>query len=83
MYQIYAPLLHIISQKVVAHLYFFGSGVEHRIFSNTYGTSAIPHERNMDELLTKVTQGIGDPKQLGTATSSSYILGLGGRQSYT
>jgi hypothetical protein len=29
MYQIYVPLLHIISQKVISHLYVFGSGMKH------------------------------------------------------
>jgi fatty acid desaturase len=28
MYQIYVPLVHIIFQKVVSHLYMFGSGME-------------------------------------------------------
>jgi hypothetical protein len=83
MNQVYVPLLHIISQKVVSHLYVFSSGMEHWIFGNAYGTSAITHERNMGALLTEVTQRIGDPKQLGTTTSSDYILGLGGRLSYT
>jgi hypothetical protein len=79
MYQIYFPLLHIISQKVVSHLYMFGSRMEHSIFGNACGIGAITYERDVSELLTKVTQGIGDPKQLGTTTSNSYILILGGR----
>jgi hypothetical protein len=68
MNQVYVPLFHIISQKVVAHLYMFSSGVEDRIFGNTYGTSAITHERNVGALLTKVTEGIGDAMQLGTTS---------------
>jgi hypothetical protein len=81
--QIYVPLLHIVSQKVVEHLNVFDFGVKHRMFGYTYGTGAITHERNVGALLTKVTQSISDPKQLGTTTSSNYILGLGGRLSYT
>jgi hypothetical protein len=53
------------------------------IFGNTYGTSAITHERNVGALLIKVTKGIGDPKKLRTTTSSSYILDLSSRLSYT
>jgi hypothetical protein len=49
---------------VVPHLYMFGSGVEHGIFGNTNGTRAITHGRYMGILLTKVTQGVCDPKQL-------------------
>jgi hypothetical protein len=81
--QIYVPILHIVSQKVVAHLNLFGFWVEHRIFGNAYGTSTITHERNVGALLTKVTESIGDPKQMGTVTSHNYILSLGGRLSYT
>jgi hypothetical protein len=69
---------------VISHLYVFGSGVEHWIFGNTYyGTGAITQERNVGSLLTEVTQVIGDPKKLGTTTNNNYILGLGGRVSYT
>jgi hypothetical protein len=32
---------------VVRHLYMFGSGVEHGVFSNGNGTHAITHERYM------------------------------------
>jgi hypothetical protein len=45
--EVYVPLLTIVSQEVVPHLYMFGSGVEHEIFGNTNGTRAITHERNM------------------------------------
>jgi hypothetical protein len=47
---------------VVPHLYMFGSGVEHGVFGNTYGTRAVTHERYMRTLLTKVTQRVCDPK---------------------
>jgi hypothetical protein len=76
-------LLNVISQKVVPHLYVFGSGVKHGVFGNTNGTCAITHERYMGTLLTKVTQRVCDPKQLGATTSGNNILGFCGRLSYT
>jgi hypothetical protein len=68
---------------VVVHLDVFGSWVEHRIFVYAYGIGAATHERMVGAPLTKVTQSVGDPKQFGTTTSSSYILGFCGRLSYT
>jgi hypothetical protein len=53
--EVYVSLLNIISQKVVPHLYVFGSGVKHLIFGNTNGTHAITHERYIGTLLTKIT----------------------------
>jgi hypothetical protein len=54
-----------------------------RFFGNANGTSTITHVRNMGALLTKVTQSIDDPEQLGTRTNNSYILSLCGRLSCT
>jgi hypothetical protein len=62
--EVYVSLLNIISKEVVLHFYVFGLGVKHRVFGNTNGTRAITHERYMGTLLTKVTQGVCDPKQL-------------------
>jgi hypothetical protein len=81
--EVYVSLLNIISQKVVPHFYVFGSGVKHGIFGNTNGTRAITHERYMGTLLTKITQRVCDPKQLGATTSGSNILVFCGRLSYT
>jgi hypothetical protein len=81
--EVYVSLLNIISQKVVPHFYMFGSVVKHGIFGNTNGTCAITHERHMGTLLTKITQRVWDPKQLGATTSGSNILGFFGRLSYT
>jgi hypothetical protein len=61
----------------------FGSGVEHGVFGNTNGTRAITHERYMGTLLTKVTQRVCDPKQLGVTTSGINIFDFYGRLSYT
>jgi hypothetical protein len=76
-------LLNIVSQKVVSHFYVFGSGVKHGVFGKTNGTRAITHKRHMGTLLTKVTQRVCDPKQLGATTSGSNIFGFYGRLSYT
>jgi hypothetical protein len=80
---VYVSLLNIISQKMVPHFYVFGSGVKHGIFGNTNGTHAITHERHMGTLLTKITQHVCDPKQLGATTSGSNIFSFCGRLSYT
>jgi hypothetical protein len=81
--EVYVSLLNIVSQKVVPHLYVFGSGVKHGVFGNTNGTRAITHERYMGTLLTKVSQRVCDPKQLGATTSGSSIFDFCGRLSYT
>jgi hypothetical protein len=81
--EVYVSLLNIVSQKVVPHFYMFGSRVEHVVFGNTNGTCAITHERHMGTLLTKITQRVCDPKQLGATTRGSNILGFCGRLSYT
>jgi hypothetical protein len=81
--EVYVSLLNIVSLKVVPHFYMFGSGVNHGIFGNTNGTRAITHERHMGTLLTKITQRLCDPKQLGATTSGSNIIGFCGRPSYT
>jgi hypothetical protein len=83
MEEVYVSLLNIVSQEVVPHFYVFGSRVKHGVFGNTNGTRAIRHERHMGTLLTKVTQRVCDPKQLGATTSGSNIFGFCGRLSYT
>jgi hypothetical protein len=55
---------------------------KHGVFGNTNGTRAITHERYIGTL-TKITQRVCDPKQLGTTTSGSNIFGFCGRLSYT
>jgi hypothetical protein len=81
--EVYVSLLNIVSQKVVPHFHVFGYGVKHRIFGNTNGTRAITHETYMGTLLTKVTQRVCDPKQLGATTGGGNIFGFCGRLSYT
>jgi hypothetical protein len=81
--EVYVSLLNSISQKVVPLFYVFGSRVKHGIFGNTNGTRAITHERYMGTPLTKITQRVCDPKQLGATTSGNNILGFCGKLSYT
>jgi hypothetical protein len=81
--EVYVSLLNIISQEVVPHFNVFGSRVEHGVFGNTNGTRAITHERHMGTLLTKVTQRVCDPKQLGATTSGTNIFGFCDRLGYT
>jgi hypothetical protein len=81
--EVYVSLLNIVSQKVVPYFYVFGSGVKHGVFGNTNGTRAITHERYMGTLLTKDTQRVCEPKQLGATTIGSNIFGFCGRLSYT
>jgi hypothetical protein len=80
--EVYVSLLNIISQKVVPHFYVFGSRVKHEIFGNTNGT-VLSHMRYMGTVLTKSTQRVCDPKQLGATTSGNNILGFSGRLRYT
>jgi hypothetical protein len=80
--EVYVSLLNIVSQEVVPHFYVFGSRVKHGIFGNSNGTRAITYERYMGTLLTKITQSVCDPKQLGATTSGGNIFGFGGRLSY-
>jgi hypothetical protein len=76
--EVYVSLLNIISQKVIAHLYVFGSRVKHGFFGNTNGTRAITHERYMGTLLTKITQRVCDQssweQQLVAATYSASVV---------
>ena len=68
---------------MISHFDVFSLGVKHWVFGYTYGTGAVTKEWNLGALLTKITHGVGHPKQLGTITSSSYILSLGGGLGYT
>jgi hypothetical protein len=77
--EIYVSRLNIVSQEVVPHFYMFGSGVKHKVFGNTNVTRVITHERYMGTLLTKVTQRVCVPEQLGATSSSSNILRFCGR----
>jgi hypothetical protein len=62
--QSYLPFLDVVSQKMIPHFYVFGFGMEHWVLCNAYGTGAITLKWDMGILLTKVTHGVGDPKEL-------------------
>jgi hypothetical protein len=51
--------------------------MEHWVFCNTYGTGVVTLKWDMAIFLTKVTHGVGDPKELRATTSCSHILCLG------
>jgi hypothetical protein len=72
----YLPFLYIVSQKMIPHFYVLGFGMEHLVLCNTYGTSAITLKWNMGILLTKVTHGVCDPKELRATTSCGNVLCL-------
>jgi hypothetical protein len=67
----YLPFLYIVSQKMIHHFYVLGFGMEHWVLCNTYGTGAITLKWDMGILITKVTHGVCDPKEL-RATKDRY-----------
>jgi hypothetical protein len=75
--QSYLPFLYIVSQKMVPHFYVFDFGKKNWVLCYTYGTGAVTLKRNMGILLTKVTRGVCDPKELRETTSYGNILCLG------
>jgi hypothetical protein len=77
------PFLHIVSQEMIPHFFVFGSIMKHWVFCYAYGTSAITKKWDLGALLTKVSQSVWDPQQLGTTTRGCNILRLGGGLSYT
>jgi hypothetical protein len=79
----YFPFLYFVSQKMILHFYVLGFGMEHWILCNTYGTGAITLKWAMDILLTKVTHGVCDPKELRATTSCGNVLCLGSGLSNT
>jgi hypothetical protein len=79
----YLAFLYIVSQKMVPHFYVFGFGMEHWVLCNTYGTGAITLKWNMGILLTEVTHGVCDPKELRATTSCGNVFSLGSGLSKT
>jgi hypothetical protein len=49
---------HIVPQEMIPHLYVFGSGVKHWVFSYAYGTGAITKKWDLGALLTNVSQSV-------------------------
>jgi hypothetical protein len=81
--QSYLPFINIVSQKMIPHFYVLGFGMEHWVLGNAYGTGAVTLKWDMGILLTKVTHGICDPKELRATTSSGNVLCLGSGLSNT
>jgi hypothetical protein len=73
----YLSFLYIVSQKMVSHFYVLGFGMEHWVLCNAYGTGAITLKWDVGILLTKVTHGVCDPKELRATTSCGNVLCLG------
>jgi hypothetical protein len=68
---------------MVPHFYVLGFGMEHSVLCNAHGTGAITLKWDMGILLTKVTHGVCDSKELRATTSSGNVLGLGSGLSNT
>jgi hypothetical protein len=68
---------------MIPHLYVLGFGMEHWVLCNTYGTGAVTLKWDMGILLTKVSHGVCDPKELRVTTSYGNILFLGSELSNT
>jgi hypothetical protein len=68
---------------MIPHFYVLGFGMEHWVLRNTYGTGAVTLKWNMGILLTKITHGACDPKELRATTNCGHILCLGSGLSNT
>jgi hypothetical protein len=79
----YIPSVYVVSQKIISHFYVLDFGMEHWVLCNAYGTSAVTLKWNMGILLTKVTHGVCDPKELRATTSCDNVLYLGSGLSNT
>jgi hypothetical protein len=79
----YLTFLYVVPQKMIPHFYVLVFGMEHWILCNTYGTCAITLKWDMGILLTKVTHGVCDPKELRATTSCGNVLSLGSGLSNT
>jgi hypothetical protein len=75
--QSYLSFLYVVSQKMIPHFYVFCFGMVHWVLCNAYGTGAITLKWDMGILLTKVSHGVCDPKELRATTSSGNVLCLG------
>jgi hypothetical protein len=61
---------------MIPHFYVLGFGMKNWVLCYTYGTGAVTLKWNMGILLTKVTHGVCDPKELRATTSCDHILYL-------
>jgi hypothetical protein len=81
--QSYLSFLYIVSQEMISHFYVLGFGMEYWVLCNTYGTGVVTLKWNMGILLTKVTHGACDPKELRATIGCGNILYLGSGLSNT
>jgi hypothetical protein len=81
--QSYLPFLYVVSQKMIPHFYVLDFGMENWVLCYTYGTGAVTLKWDIGILLTKVTDGVCDPKDLRATTSYGNILYLGSGWSNT
>jgi hypothetical protein len=81
--QDYLPFFYVVSQEMIPHFYVLGFGVKHWVLCYTYGTGTVTLKWNIGILLTKVTHGVCDPKELRATTSCNHILCLGSGLSNT
>jgi hypothetical protein len=72
----YLPFLYIVSQKIIPHFLVLGFGMKNWVLCNSYGTGAVTLKWDMAILLTKITHGVSDPKELRATTSSDNVLCL-------
>jgi hypothetical protein len=79
----YLPFLYIVSKRMVSHFYVLRFGMEHWVLFNAYGTGAVTLKWDMFILLTKIIDGVCDPKELRATTSSDNVLYLGSGLSNT
>jgi hypothetical protein len=79
----YLPFLYVVSKKMIPHFYVLGFGMDHWVLCNTYGTGVVTLKWDMSILLTKVTHGVCDPKELRATTSYGNVLCLGSGLSNT
>jgi hypothetical protein len=68
---------------MIPHFYVLGFGMKHWVLCNAYGTGAVTLKWDMGILLTKITHGVCDPKELRATTSSGNVLCLGSGLSNT
>jgi hypothetical protein len=62
---------------MIPHFDVLGFGMKNWVLCYTYGTGAVTLKWNKVILLTKVTHGVCDPKELRATTSCGNILCLG------
>jgi hypothetical protein len=68
---------------MIPHFYVLGFGMKNWVLCYTYGTGGVTLKWDMGILLTKVTDGVCDPKELRATTSCGNILCLGSGLSNT